>query len=35
MTSIGKMDKNDLFPYMIAQVLGGLVGLEIYKRYQM
>ena len=35
MASIGKLDTRDLIPYMIAQVLGGLVGLEIYKRYQL
>ena len=31
----GSWKKDDLFPYMIAQVIGGVVGLEIYKRYQM
>ena len=35
MASAGKLNTNDLIPYMVAQVLGGLVGLEIYKRYQM
>jgi glycerol uptake facilitator-like aquaporin len=32
MASLGKISTNDLIPYVIAQVLGGLVGLEIYKR---
>lgn len=35
MASAGKLNTNDLIPYMVAQVLGGLVGLEIYKRFQM
>lgn len=35
MASIGKLNTNDLIPYMVAQILGGLVGLEIYKRYPM
>lgn len=33
MASIGKIDTNELIPYMLAQLLGGLVALEIYKRY--
>ena len=33
MASIGKIDTSELIPYMLAQLLGGLVALEIYKRY--
>ena len=32
MASSGRLDKNDLMPYIIAQILGGLVALEIVKR---
>jgi aquaporin Z len=34
MASIGKLPINDLVPYILAQVFGGLVALEIYKRVQ-
>jgi len=32
MASAGKLPINELLPYCVAQVLGGLVALEIYKR---
>ena len=32
MVSAGKLQTNDLIPYVMAQVLGALVALEIYKR---
>ena len=32
MASAGKLPTVDLVPYCIAQILGGLVALEIYKR---
>lgn len=35
MASIGKLDTNDIVPYIIAQVLGGLVALELYKRIKL
>jgi aquaporin Z len=35
MAAAGKLPIVDLVPYCLAQVLGGLVGLEIYKRYKM
>ena len=28
----GKIDTSELIPYLLAQFLGGLVALEIYKR---
>lgn len=28
----GKIPMNDVLPYILAQVLGGLAALEIYKR---
>ena len=33
MASAGKISTSDLVPYCIAQILGGLVALELYKRY--
>ena len=35
MASHGKIDTNEILPYIIAQVLGGLVALEIYKQYKL
>lgn len=35
MASAGKLPINDLIPYILAQCFGGLVALEIYKRYKM
>ena len=35
MASAGKLNINELLPYIIAQVLGGLTALQVYKRYQM
>ncbi len=32
MASAGKLPTVDLVPYILAQILGGLVALEIYKR---
>lgn len=34
MASAGKLNINDLLPYIIAQVLGGLTALQVYKRFQ-
>jgi len=34
MASAGKLPVNDLIPYCMAQIFGGLVALELYKRYQ-
>jgi len=33
MASAGKISTSDLIPYCLAQILGGLVALELYKRY--
>ena len=33
MAAAGKLKRNDLLPYIVAQVLGGLTALEIYKRF--
>lgn len=33
MASAGKISTTELLPYIVAQVFGGLVALEIYKRY--
>jgi aquaporin Z len=35
MASIGKIETSELIPYIMSQLLGGLVALEIYKRYSM
>jgi glycerol uptake facilitator-like aquaporin len=35
MASAGKLPMADLVPYCIAQILGGLVALEVYKRVKM
>jgi aquaporin Z len=32
MAAAGKLPVKDLVPYCLAQILGGLVALEIYKR---
>ena len=35
MASIGKIETSELIPYIMSQLLGGLVALEVYKRYSM
>jgi aquaporin Z len=35
MASKGSISTSDLMPYIIAQMLGGLVALEIYKKFKM
>ncbi len=35
MASAGKLPTTDLVPYCIAQILGALVALEIYKRVRL
>jgi glycerol uptake facilitator-like aquaporin len=32
MASLGKIETNDIIPYVLAQIFGGLVALELYKR---
>jgi len=32
MAAAGKMQTDEILPYCIAQIFGGLVALEIYKR---
>ena len=32
MAAAGKLPTNDVVPYILAQVAGGLVALELYKR---
>jgi aquaporin Z len=34
MAAAGKLPTKDLIPYVIAQTFGGLVALELYKRYK-
>ena len=35
MASAGKLEVGDIVPYVLAQTMGGLTALEIYKRYKM
>lgn len=32
MAAAGKLPTNDVVPYILAQIAGGLVALELYKR---
>ena len=32
MYAAGKLSRSDLIPYLIVQIAGGLVALELYKR---
>ena len=32
MVAAGKLPKNDLLPYIVAQVAGGLAALELHKK---
>jgi aquaporin Z len=34
MASVGQLPTGDIIPYCASQILGGLVALELYKRYQ-
>lgn len=34
MAAKGRLDTTDLIPYIIAQIGGGLVALEIYKKWK-
>ena len=35
MAAAGRLPTVDLIPYCIAQIMGGLVALELYKRYKL
>ena len=35
MASMGRISTQELLPYILAQCLGGLFALELYKRYKM
>lgn len=35
MVAAGKLSKNDLLPYILSQVAGGLCALELYKRVKL
>jgi glycerol uptake facilitator-like aquaporin len=34
MYAAGKLSRSDLIPYLIVQIAGGLVALELYKRFK-
>jgi aquaporin Z len=34
MASLGKIETNDIIPYVLAQIFGALVALELFKRYK-
>ncbi len=35
MAAAGKLPVQELVPYCLAQIIGGLIALEIYKRYKL
>jgi len=35
MAAAGKLPVQELVPYCLAQIIGGLIALEIYKRYRL
>ena len=35
MASLGKIGTNDIIPYVMAQIFGGLVALELFKRIKL
>lgn len=35
MASLGKIDRAELIPYVLAQVFGALIALELYKKYKL
>ena len=34
MAALGKINTEEIVPYILAQVFGGLVALELFKRYK-
>ncbi len=34
LTSMGKLSKNDLLPYILSQIAGGMVAVELSKRFK-
>jgi aquaporin Z len=35
MASAGKLPIDEVLPYCLAQIMGGLTALQLYKRYQL
>ena len=35
MASAGKLHIDEVLPYCLAQIMGGLTALQLYKRYQL
>ena len=35
MASAGKLPIDEVLPYCLAQIMGGLTALQVYKRYQL
>lgn len=35
MASVGQLPVSEIVPYSVAQIMGGLVALEIYKRFKL
>lgn len=35
MASMGKLPVNEIIPYVVAQIFGALIALEVYKRYKL
>ena len=34
MALAGKLSRKDVFPYILAQIAGGLTALEVYRKYK-
>jgi glycerol uptake facilitator-like aquaporin len=34
MASMGKLSKDDLLPYILSQIAGGMVAVEVSKRFK-
>jgi aquaporin Z len=34
MATAGKLDVNEIVPYIVAQIFGGLVALQVYSRFK-
>jgi glycerol uptake facilitator-like aquaporin len=35
MATAGKLEVNEIIPYILAQVFGGLVALQVYSRFKL
>lgn len=35
MATAGKLDVNEIVPYIVSQIFGGLVALQVYSRFKL